>query len=716
MRFQTSTWLFTLSLLATMSASGEALTKKKTGRAPDPNLKIKQSGVPQLELYQKKSAGGKTDVVRIKNIPRIDIGEEETLKATSLVPTDLPEDRRIPKIDVKTYQSPEPVSIEKYLGWKADLQAPDPKIVSDPHLASNPVPLFVAPTEAAAPVTSSPELAQTPIKDLSPAELKLLQALIFLEIQKNYPMALGLFAELLDEAPEYRVEATYNLARTGRGLGLYSEYRFQMLKVLSETDPEWQKKAVLSLVQNAGVGDLELVQILDPKIEKLNVNYSNADQYQINRAKYYLEKDQLKVSLEALDQISMKSKHYNDAQFLKTITQYRLGMVNEAIAVAEVLLGDLEKTAPQSDLKSMTGLTLGRLYFQTGEYKKSFGSYLKVDKTHPEWPQAMIEQAWSQILSGDYEGAAGNMYSLHTDFFKNTFAPESYIVRSVSYLNLCQFGDGAKVVSDLKRRYSPIQKKMEAYQTAHTDKTDYYETVKTFLKDAEAREIDGLPRTFVWSLARTPAFVTEQRYINSLEDQVSRYNRITMDLINREKFLLAEQSKIRNQIIEQKKKLKAGEKTLEITNLEKRLLSFKVQHFIVKKARSSIKEIRSAGLNRVEKEKLSRKQNASEILSSRMKSMETSLSSALDQTDVLQYELYAGAGEHLRYQASGGDIDPRESAGLKPEENKQLKWDYKGEVWEDELGHYRSSLKNVCPEIEGTSQEKVSAIEQGVSK
>ena len=58
----------------------------------------------------------------------------------------------------------------------------------------------------------------------------------------------------------------------------------------------------------------------------------------------------------------------------------------------------------------------------------------------------MVESAWTQILGEDYEGAAGNMFSLHTDFFKNAFSPESYVVRTVGYLNLCQYGDGAQVL------------------------------------------------------------------------------------------------------------------------------------------------------------------------------------------------------------------------------------------------------------------------------
>jgi hypothetical protein len=228
---------------------------------------------------------------------------------------------------------------------------------------------------------------------------------------------------------------------------------------------------------------------------------------------------------------------------------------------------------------------------------------------------------------------------------------------------------------------------------------------------SEAKEIDGLPRTLVWSLTRHPGFLVEQQNINSLEEQIGRYNHITMDLIQREKFLLSEQNKIRTQIVSLKKGMKVGEKSDEVAALEKRLMSFQIQHFIVKKARTSVKDIRAQGLARVDQEKLEHKTSASKVLASRFSAMTQNLASSMDQTDVLQYELYAGAGEHLRYQAAGGEIQPTEDKGLKPEENRQLKWEFKGEVWEDELGHYRSALKNVCPQTENTTQEQVTAIE-----
>jgi hypothetical protein len=78
----------------------------------------------------------------------------------------------------------------------------------------------------------------------------------------------------------------------------------------------------------------------------------------------------------------------------------------------------------------------------------------------------------------------------------------------------------------------------------------------------------------------------------------------------------------------------------------------------------------------------------------------------LDQVDVLKYELYSGAGEHIRYQVAGGEVNESKRPELKVEDSKAMKWDFRGEVWEDEIGHYRSGLKNVCPPEDSSQQEE----------
>jgi hypothetical protein len=685
------------------------LMTKKSGRAPSADLKIKTSKVPTFDIYQKKVVKGKTETFRVKNIPRLDIGEEPQFIANSEFDVEIPATRKPQAFSIIKRQTPPTLSIEKYL-TSAPQPAAEAKQIAKADRMVPDVPTFPLVQDPV--FQSEGKVTLVKSEEMTPSRLKLLQALIFLEIKKSYNMALALFAELLDDQ-EVQTEAQYQLAMSSKGLGLYSEYKHQMMKVLNNPDKVWQSKAALHLAQNAQTADFELVKILDPKIENLKLEVTDADQYQMNRAKYYLEQNNLTLANLALDEIPTTSKLSLDAQFLKSVLLYRGGQLQEAIAGQTLVLKTLMEQNPKSELRSVAALTLARMHFQASQYKEAFDTYLKVDKTYSEWPQAMMEQAWSQILAEDYEGAAGNMFSLHTDFFKNTFAPESYVIRTVSYLNLCQFGDGAKVINDLKRKYTPVNKQMESYASSRKDPLDYYETVKAFAKNPDQKSVDGLPKHFIFELIRHPSFINEQKMINSAEEQVVRYNKIALDLIKQERDTLAAQNTIRNEINKLRKKLDKASNTEakeklkeEIASQDRKLNSMKIQYHIAKKARNSIKELRSDGFARLEKEKTEYKMRAAMAVKNRFDNMFNTLKNTIDQSDVLNYELYAGAGEHIRFQTAGGEITDKERAELKPEDKKSLNWDFKGEVWEDELGHYRSSLKNVCPR-ENISQAEI---------
>jgi hypothetical protein len=61
-------------------------------------------------------------------------------------------------------------------------------------------------------------------------------------------------------------------------------------------------------------------------------------------------------------------------------------------------------------------------------------------------------------------------------------------------------------------------------------------------------------------------------------------------------------------------------------------------------------------------------------------------------------EIFAGAGENIRYQVAGGETAPanRVPANVKP--TKILNWEFDGEYWEDEIGNYRSQAQDNCPQ------------------
>ena len=424
--------------------------------------------------------------------------------------------------------------------------------------------------------------------------------------------------------------------------------------------------------------------------------------YLLKKAKYEMEAGHLGEVETSLSLIDGKTQEYKEGMLLKAIFNYRQGQLDTAIQDLENLLPLIEKDK-KDNVRNLAALTLARLYFQKSNYSEAYKNYLLVDKSSGQWLQSMVEQAWTQVLSGDNVGAAGNMFALHTNYFQKAYAPDTYIVRTVGYLNLCQYGDGVSVLTDLKKKYSTVYSSIKTFQTQNPDSIKYYDLVKTWLKNSNAETIEGLPRSFVVELARHPNYTNVQKQINSYEDENSRFNKITVDLIRNERLARLEMLKAKNNFSALKQKKSS---LSDIQSAEKKYLAAGTEHLIYSKARDGIKKMREAAVLRLVSEKKSLVEKASVGLKNRYELFASSLENLIDQNEVLSYEIYSGAGEHIRYQMAGGQAETKESRNLADEKSKNnYEWKFKEEVWEDEIGHFRSSLKNVCPKEDEPERE-----------
>jgi tetratricopeptide (TPR) repeat protein len=676
-----------LALLVPYLAQAQLEVTTK-GSAPSRKLKIKKSKVPSFDFKPGQE------------IPRLDIGTENELayKETQLnLPQSQVQNEKIRKPNILKM-----VELDKK-SMAIPALNPVKTISSQKTIAA--VPVLDPLKDTYSPTFLEPNVALKDITLFKPQEFKLLEGQIYFENVKNYEMALAHFGELLKDK-EFGLDAYYHYGLTSKELKLYSEFKNALVKVSSQSkNKDLKLWATEELVK--GVSFLEINDIgdIDPLIESADFDADKYDGYQFYRAKYYLEKGNLTEVEAALALIPEKSEFYPESRFIAGLSKYRQGKVSESEAYIDEVLKN-KQSLPS--IQTLASLTLARIKFQKQDYKEAQKLYLAVDKDHPLWLQAMVELAWTEILIADYEGAAGNMFSLHTDFFKNAYNPESYVVRTVSYLNLCQFGDSLQVLTALGRKYAPYYGRIETYVSQKKDPADYYQTVRSWLKNPDQKDVDGVPRSFIIELARHPSFITVQKDINRLEDEITSFNQVTLSLIQREKDLIKKQGTLSQDLANVRAGLLDPKKSKEILkgeeqNILKKLQSFKYQQQGVKTARDTVKNIRDVSFARIDKDKSKHRARAGIVLKDRLTQLTSDLKDLLDQNELLQYEVYSGAGEHLRFQTVSQDVkgdDPKArelaQAQLAKEKDKKVKWNFQGEIWEDEIGHFRSSLKNVC--------------------
>lgn len=673
--------LVTILLSLSQAVYGADLTVTAAGSKPS-GLKLKSSGVPTFEF-----APGKA-------IPLLRLGRERTVQATVpelVIPP-------VPQMKFQGIKKAQEIQVTPVSKKPEQLQAVKPAQVFVSAQTISKVPDVKELKIVAEPTFKEPNPTTAELITFSSNDFKLIEGLIFLQVHQNNEMALPIFSEIFKDG-SLKHEALFHYAEAARKLGLPKEFKTSLLTVARESkDASLRRDAATELTKHIAILDFMDVKDIEPLAQANEVDISTNDAYNFYRAKYFLEQGNLGQVEDALTLIPEKSQYYNDSLMISALFNYRQGQVDKAQALLETVLKRSEKQTP---VRTLAAITLSRIYFQKNKFKEAFDAYLEVDKSHPFWMQAMVEQAWTQILVKDFEGAAGNMFPLHTEFFKNAYNPESYVVRTVAYLNLCQYGDAQNVLQNLGRKYGPIYGKLESYKSQKKKPAEYYDTVRGWLKAPEQKEVDGVPRSFIVEWARHPSFVNVQKNINTFEDEVNNFNKISLNLIQREKDILKLQNETNSNLsrVRQKMTESAANKDLhknEEMRLTRLLSALKYESANINRARNQVKVLRDQASTKIEGDKKVLRGIASETLKKRFDKMTKDLKELIDQNEVLQYEIYAGAGEHLRYQSAGGEVNKEKREELKVEKNKAMKWSFKGEIWEDEIGHFRSSLKSVC--------------------
>jgi Tfp pilus assembly protein PilF len=539
---------------------------------------------------------------------------------------------------------------------------------------------------------------------ITDGEFKILEALLLLRNTDTTPIALGLANPLLKHS-ETRGAAHEILGRSHAQLQIRTAAMEHFKTLLKEEKEGPRVKRVLnSSMQSLKNNDYEDAQILSPFVQKLGLTDTEIGNLPLALARSYMEQKDLQKAWDSLSRVPVESQQAPEARFLRAMIHYRSNDVPEARKELESLLLAADKIP--KDLKSLSSATLAQIYFQQGLYKQAFETYRRVEQEHPIWMETLVESAWSQILNKDYEGAAGNMFSLHTAYFQGAYKPESYIVRTVSYLQLCQFGDAQAVLKDFLRKYKFAQKQLEAYKQQNPN---HLEVIREFLKAGTPKKFAGLPRSLLVEIARDTKFIELQKRLNEIEEDSSRISKLTgqLDTLDQQ-FLQAlnKFTKLLQDLEVHMKKLDNPAKReallAEKQNHEKHILKNALLRKILADAKQGVLNEEQALLPFWSNRKDGFKKQQNVVLQNSFADLEKDLSHWLDQSELLFYEIHNGAGEHLRYQmaSTDGKRAPTNAPKDFKKDDKDLKWDFDGEIWEDEVGHYRSSLKNVCPENE----------------
>lgn len=120
------------------------------------------------------------------------------------------------------------------------------------------------------------------------------------------------------------------------------------------------------------------------------------------------------------------------------------------------------------DAKAISSYTLqiARLLYQVGSIDGAIQYYSKIPKGSPDYITAREELAWSWLRQGNMTELRGDLKTLTSSVMNDQFRPESYLVKSISDLKLCFYGEVEKDFNQFLKQHTPWATKIEAAMQA----------------------------------------------------------------------------------------------------------------------------------------------------------------------------------------------------------------------------------------------------------
>lgn len=119
----------------------------------------------------------------------------------------------------------------------------------------------------------------------------------------------------------------------------------------------------------------------------------------------------------------------------------------------------MNKTNNQNRLRQLSinrdYCTVGipRAQFADKAYEDATLTYLDLSKDSYVWPEILFEEAWNSFYQRDYNRTLGKLVTYKAPLLQFVFNPEVEVLKALTYMELCLFGDARKVVDDFYKTY-----------------------------------------------------------------------------------------------------------------------------------------------------------------------------------------------------------------------------------------------------------------------
>lgn len=422
---------------------------------------------------------------------------------------------------------------------------------------------------------------------------------------------------------------------------------------------QWLAQLALRLPEPAGiiekVGRYDLSQIEEAKSGEGKKFYAQM-LYLLGRSKY--SQGEFDEAIKLFEQVPDDSDFYVQAEMFAGISYVRSRQARPAINAFRKILDAAEKKdlkgADNERIEDLAWLSLGRMYYtaankvneETGEREvdgrllgAAVDAWSRIDTNSEYWLDALFEGSFAFFLADEFARAMGNIHTIFSPYFENSYYPEALVLKAVIFFYNCQMENAGAMVAKFHDRYDPVKAQLDKQLAAFKDNQAFY-TFLTKVRDGNAN-LDPSIRGIVGSALSDRTVLRHLEYVKQLDEE--------------DELLKAAPAAFKSSTI--------GARIMQDTALAK---SFAIEQ--------------TGNLARGRYERLTNE-----------------LQDFMNQIDAVDLEVATFERGQLSQEMQAQQVTAERAGGGKVEVDEEHQvWPFDGEYWRDELGFYRQAVTSQC--------------------
>lgn len=481
---------------------------------------------------------------------------------------------------------------------------------------------------------------------------KQLEELIKLYRAKKVLTASKGFFDLLEENkyPEEESKISYYLAKSLYDMQMYdaSQYYFMQVVRKGPKNPyfKYALPKLVAIAQLTG-NDSELLRIVDKIPPEAFPRQAKNHLYYLMGRKLY-EDGELSGAAKYFEQISSKSDLYLRSKYFEGVIHNERGKLKSAVKSfrdvyqAEAPATDDRQLRELEDLKDLSLMNIGRIYYGLKRFDNAENFYQLVDRDSTYWPESLFERAWTAFLQNDLNHTLGLLLTVRSPYFADEeFIPEVQILRALTFFQLCEYDESEKILLDFEATYGPMREEMKMFLEQYASEENQKLSDQAFDEYfTNKKKQTKLPKALFLAVLRN-------RDLSALVRQIEQIDR-EEDLINQQK--------------------------------------------------GAWKDTVGAHLKKILEEDRQRyKKRAGKILLTEMAQQYEALGQLMTQSQIIRFEVVDAQRKGLEARMQGLLVETEDQRTIDFATSKDIiYWPFNGEFWQDELGYYRYTEKSEC--------------------